>query len=165
VEAAVPEIEVEVWRLVQDESGRAVVVLRDEQRRHLPIWIGPCEASAIWLKLDGARANGMVRRPLTHDLCVSIIERLGGRIERIVIDDFSNDTYYAKIHFAVNGRSIIVDSRPSDAIALALRCDAPVWVSDEIMETGNVAIEEEEAAPPGESAEDEPNPWAEDEES
>lgn len=156
---AVAEIEVEVWRLVQDEQGRDIVLLRDGQQRHLPIFIGPCEAAAIWLKLAGARATGMVRRPMTHDLCVSIIERLGGRIERIIVDDFSNDTYYAKIHFGVDGRSIIIDSRPSDAIALALRCGAPVWVSEEVMAAGNVDIEAD-ALPP--DLPDEPRAWPED---
>jgi hypothetical protein len=156
------EVEVEVWRLVQDARGKDVVLLRDQQQRHLPIWIGPCEATAIWLKLAGPRAGGVVRRPMTHDLCVSIIERLGGRIERIVIDDMSNDTYYAKIQFAVDGCAVMVDSRPSDAIALALRCSASVWVADEIMEAGNVAIEEDELPAPPESSLDEPETWTED---
>jgi len=141
------EVEVEIWRLVQDARGRDVVLLRDQQQRNLPIWIGPCEATAIWLKLAGAHASSMVRRPMTHDLCLSIIERLGGRVERILIDDYSNETYYAKIQLAANGSATLVDARPSDAIALALRCGAPVWVSDQIMETCNVAIEEDDIAP------------------
>jgi bifunctional DNase/RNase len=150
------EIEVEVWRLVQDtRRGKDVVLLRDQHQRHLPIWIGPCEATAIWLKLAGPQATGMVRRPMTHDLCVSIIERLGGHVERIVIDDFSNDTYYAKIHLTANGRAMVIDSRPSDAIALALRCGAPVWVADGVMEAGNVEIEEEELSEPPDSSSDE----------
>ena len=157
------EVEVEVWRLVQDtRNGRDVVVLRDPQERHLPIWIGPCEATAIWLKLAGSQADGIVRRPMTHDLCIAIIERLGGRIQRILIDDFSNETYYAKIYFAVDGREVIVDSRPSDAIALALRCDAPVWVSDEVMEAGNVVLDEGESGPPN-PPEDERGAWPESE--
>jgi len=155
------EVEVKVWRLVQDARGKDVVLLRDQQQRHLPIWIGPCEATAIWLKLAGPQAGGMLRRPMTHDLCVAIIERLGGRIERIVIDDFSSETYYAKIHFAVDGRAVIVDSRPSDAIALALRSGASVWVADEIMDAGNVAIEEDELSAPPEASPDEPETWAE----
>ncbi len=154
------EVKAEIWRLVQDEHGRDVVLLRDEQRRHLPIWIGRYEAAAIWAKLDPRQANALLRRPMTHDLCTAIIERLGGRIERIVIDDFSNDTYYAKIYLMVDGRQVVVDSRPSDAIALALRCGAPVWVSDRIMDSGNVAVEEDEPAQrhplDGEPTDDEP---------
>jgi len=157
-----PEVEVEIWRLVQDAKGRDVVLLRDQQQRHLPIWIGPCEATAIWLKLDPAHREAILRRPLTHDLCLSIVERLGGRIERIVIDDFSHDTYYAKIHVAVNSRALTVDSRPSDAIALALRCGARVWVADEIMEAGNVEIEEGELPPPSPSPFDELGPAGDD---
>jgi len=161
------EVRVQVWRLVQDQGGKDVVLLRDEQQRHLPIWIGPYEATAIWLKLAGAQANGMVRRPMTHDLCASIIERFGGKLERVVIDDFSNDTYYAKIYFAIDGpqpahrREIVVDSRPSDAIALALRCDAPVWVADQVMEAGAVAIAEDESSAPPEAPEEEPGAWPE----
>ena len=142
------QVEVEVWRLVQDEHGKDVVVLRDQRNRHLPIWIGPCEAAAIWLKLVGKQANAVVRRPMTHDLCVTLIERLGARLERIVIDDCSNDTYYAKVHLCVNGRAITIDSRPSDAIAFALRCGASVWVNDAVMEASEITIEEDESAGP-----------------
>jgi len=180
----VDEVQVEVWRLVQDEGGKDVLLLRDERRRHLPIWIGPCEAAAIWIKLAAPESDSFVRRPMTHDLCTTIIERLGGRVERIVIDDFSNDTYYAKIHLAVDGPStrsassgqagsgspraftpstvegkprggetVTVDSRPSDAVALALRTGAPVWVRDEIMEAGNIALEQEDS-PAADSPED-----------
>ncbi len=154
------EVKVEVWRLVQDSQGKDVVLLRDEQRRHLPIWIGPCEAAAIWVRLAGGRGQAMVRRPMTHDLCVSIIERLGGAIQRVVIDDYSNETYNAKIYVAVDGSVVVIDSRPSDAIALALRCEAPVWVSDSVMEAGNVAIEEDDTSSPSESPGEEPDTWA-----
>jgi bifunctional DNase/RNase len=142
----VDEVQVEVWRLVQDEGGKDVLLLRDERRRHLPIWIGPCEAAAIWVKLAAPQSDSFVRRPMTHDLCTTIIERLGGRIERIVIDDFSNDTYYAKIHLALHGEALTVDSRPSDAVALALRSGAPVWVRDDVMAAGNIALEEEDSS-------------------
>jgi hypothetical protein len=161
-EMRVDEVEVEVWRLLQDKYFKDVVVLRDERRRHLPIWIGPCEAAAIWVKLDPRNAGAILRRPMTHDLCAAIIERLGGRIERIVIDDYSNETYYAKIHVAVNGRALAIDARPSDAIALALRAGASVWVRDEIMEAGNVALEQDDGAPPA-SAQDEPEDFEEEE--
>lgn len=156
------KIEVEVWRLLQDENGKDVVVLRDEHNRHLPIWIGPCEAAAIWLKLAGKRASAVLRRPMTHDLCAALIERLGARVERIVIDDCSNETYYAKINLGVNGRAITIDCRPSDAIALALRCGAPVWVNDAVMEASDTTIEEDEPPPP-DSLEDDPDIGIEDE--
>jgi bifunctional DNase/RNase len=145
----VDEVRVEVWRLVKDHRGRDVVLLRDGRQRSLPIWIGPYEAAAIWIRLDPQHSAALLRRPMTHDLCAAVIQRLGGRVERIVVDDVSNDTYYAKVHLAIDGRTVTVDSRPSDAIALALRCDAPVWVSDAVMEAGNVEVEDDESAAGG----------------
>jgi bifunctional DNase/RNase len=127
------EVQVEVWQLGQDEEGRDVVLLRDAQQRHLPIWIGRCEAAAIWMKLRQEEARDLVRRPMTHDLLTAVLDRLGAKLERVIIDDYWNKTYYSRLLLAVDGKQQSVDSRPSDAIALALRCGAPIFVSEHIL--------------------------------
>ena len=121
------------------ESGTPVVRLVErvpsgaEARtpRELPIWIGPFEAQAIVLEMRGASPT----RPLTHDLMKSLVERLGARLDRVVIDEMRDDTYFAKLHLeAAGGRPVVVDARPSDAIALALRLHGPLLVSEELFE-------------------------------
>lgn len=107
-----------------------VVILKDlEGKRHLPILIGPFEATAIALALEGTQ----VPRPLSHDLMKSIIESLEARVERIVIDDIKENTFYAKVVLQSNGDSLEIDARPSDSIALALRTNAPIFVSEQII--------------------------------
>jgi hypothetical protein len=138
------EVQVEVWQLGQDEEGRDVVLLRDSQDRHLPIWIGRCEAAAIWMKLRQEEAREIVRRPMTHDLMASVLDRLGAKLERVVIDDYWKGTYYSRLLLAVNGDQLSLDSRPSDAIALALRCNAPIFVSERVLTA--IAEQREESA-------------------
>lgn len=107
-----------------------VVILKDlEGKRHLPILIGPFEATAIALALEGTQ----VPRPLSHDLMKSIIETLDARVERIVIDDIKENTFYAKVILHSSGDSLAIDARPSDSIALALRTNAPIFVSEQII--------------------------------
>ena len=108
----------------------AFVLLRDNKGRSVLIWIGRPEAFSISVALEGASAD----RPMTHDLMKNIVSRLGGTVERIIIDDLWHDTYYAKIHVAVNGNIIEIDSRPSDAIALATQAGAPIFVEEEVLE-------------------------------
>ena len=115
----------------------AFVLLRDAQERSVLIWIGRFEALAISLALEGASAD----RPLTHDLLNNIVGKLGGRVERVLIDDLWNSTYYAKLLIAVNGDSLEIDSRPSDAIALGLRAKAPIYMSEAVLH--KAAIKEE----------------------
>jgi bifunctional DNase/RNase len=142
---------VTVWRLGRDQKGEDVVLLRDETGRVLPIWIAPCEAAAIWLRLEHDQARALVRRPMTHDLLLSVMERLGISVERVVVDDLSNGTYYATLYLQRNGERFGVDSRPSDAIALGLRAESPVFVSEEVMtQAGEVIAEEEDHAEPDE---------------
>lgn len=112
----------------------AFVLLRDNQGRSVLIWIGRPEAFAISVALEGANAD----RPMTHDLLKNIVSRLGGTIERIVIDDLWHDTYYAKIHIAVNGNLMEIDSRPSDAIAIGLRAKAPIYMAESVLEQAAV---------------------------
>ena len=144
-------VPVTVWRLGRDEKDEDVVLLRDESGRVLPIWIAPCDAAAIWLRLDREQARALVRRPMTHDLLLSMMERLGISLERIVIDDLSNGKYYATLHLRRAGSRFGLDSRPSDAIALGLRAQAPIFVAEAIMcEAGQVVSQEDEVESEGE---------------
>lgn len=112
-------------------SQHRVVVLKDLNReRYLPIWIGPCEAEAITVKLQDVPAA----RPLTHDLLRSAIQELGGQVVHILISDLRQDVYYARIVVEMAGEQIEIDSRPSDAIALAVRVSVPIFVADAVMD-------------------------------
>jgi len=129
-----------------------VIILRvKDSDKYLPIWIGPSEADAIALKLQDVS----VPRPLTHDLLRSVINTLGATVDHILVSDLSNDTFFAKIVIKVNGDKIEIDSRPSDALALAVRTQAPIFADDSVVEkaavqmdtdreTGKPIIEEDE---------------------
>ena len=101
-----------------------------EGDRKLPILIGNYEAHAILLPLEHARAD----RPMTHDLLKTIIERMGGTVTRVVIDDLWNTTYYAKIYVKIGNEEIEIDARPSDSIAIAVRFEVPIYVAEGILE-------------------------------
>jgi len=124
-------IEVQVARLVFDEAIKTPVVILKEigGDRILPIWIGQFEASAIAFALEGVD----VERPLTHDLIKLILDGIGATVEKIVINDLRNNTFYARIILKVNQSLISVDARPSDSIALALRVKAPIYVVEDIL--------------------------------
>jgi len=116
---------------VSPMNYQRVVILKDkESDRYLPIWIGPAEADAIAVKLQDLS----VPRPLTHDLLQTMIDTLGGAVKHILVNDLQNDTFYAKIVIQVNGDVKEIDSRPSDAIALALRAKAPIYVNETVIE-------------------------------
>lgn len=107
-----------------------VVILKDlEGKRYLPILIGPFEATAIALALEGTQ----VPRPLSHDLMKSVIEALRARVDRIVIHDIQENTFYAKVVLESNVGPLEIDARPSDSIALALRTNSPIYVSERII--------------------------------
>jgi hypothetical protein len=121
-------------------SQHRIVVLKDmNSSRYLPIWIGPFEADAITIELQGVE----VARPLTHDLLKSLITRLGAEVEQVTITDLRSDTFYAQITLTSNGRQMEIDSRPSDAIALAVRTRVPVYVADEVMQQAAITPEED----------------------
>ncbi len=133
-------------------SQHRLVVLKDlEAPRFLPIWIGPFEADAITIELQGVE----VARPLTHDLLKATILKLGAEIESVAITDLRSDTFYALISLTVNGRRLEIDSRPSDAIALAVRARVPVYVSEEVMEQAAITPERDLEAEGGEPGPDE----------
>jgi len=116
-------------------SNQRVVLLKEKNAdRYLPIWIGPFEADAITLELGG----NSIARPLTHDLLKSIILELGGTVSYVLINALSSNTFYARIVLEVNGEITDIDSRPSDAIALAVRTKSPVFVSEEVMEQASI---------------------------
>lgn len=119
-------------------SQHRIVVLKDvDATRYLPIWIGPFEADAITIELQ----NVEVARPLTHDLLKSTIEKLGAEVVQVAITELRNDTFYAEIGLLSNGRRMQIDSRPSDAIALAVRSRVPVYVAEDVMEQAAIMPE------------------------
>ena len=128
-------------------TGSPIVVLHDkENRKALPIWIGSAEASSIIRKIE----NLTVSRPMTHDLIINIIEKIGYKLDRVEINDVEKDTYYATMFLQDSeGKFIEIDSRPSDAIAVAIRVDAPIFVTANVISNGSVstdtAKDEEEA--------------------
>ncbi len=121
----------EVRTVTADQGGNFLVLLMDdEEKKVLPIAIGPLEAQAIALVLQGETPP----RPLTHDLFKSVTETLGGVMEKIVITDIRESTFYAEIHLQQDGKTLAIDSRPSDAIALALRFNAPIYMEMKLVE-------------------------------
>ena len=121
-------------------SQHRVVILKDaESDRYLPIWIGACEADAITIELQGVE----VARPFTHDLLKSVINQLGAKIKSVLINDLHNEVFYAQVVLDVNGRRMEVDSRPSDALALAVRTDAPIFASTELIDENAIEFERE----------------------
>ncbi len=125
-------IEVRVINVAIDiKSKMPVIVLKEKDgEKTLPIWVGLFEAQSIALALENVKPP----RPLTHDLAKSLIEKLNGKVDRIVINDLKNNTFYARILIKQNGESIQVDSRPSDAIALALRLRVPIYVDENVLD-------------------------------
>ena len=125
-------VEMKVKFLTFDSTSNGfVVLLMDlENKTGLPIWIGPFEANAIAMKLKKIGAH----RPMTHDLIHNILKSLESQVMKIVVNDLKENTYYALIHLNRRGEEIIIDSRPSDAIAIALAVDAPILVSEHVIE-------------------------------
>ncbi|MCK6456245.1 MAG: bifunctional nuclease family protein [Phycisphaerae bacterium] len=125
------EVRVDLARIIiQDSSDQQIIVLKERDgSRGFPIVIGDVEAAAIDRRLKGLRAS----RPMTHDLMASIIEHLSGEIEKIVIHDLKDHTFYAKLMIRHHGRLIEVDSRPSDAIALGAATSTPIYVEEDVL--------------------------------
>ena len=121
-----------------------VVILKEKMaERYLPIWIGPAEADAIAVKLQGVT----VPRPLTHDLLHTVIDTLGATINSIIVSDLKNDTFYAKILLNVDGGQMEVDSRPSDALALAVRAEAPIYAEETVLDKAGIILDKETGKP------------------
>jgi bifunctional DNase/RNase len=138
-EAVMIEVKIDSIR-VSLMSNHRVVILKDlDSERYLPIWIGPYEADAITVQLQEVE----VARPLTHDLLKTLITQLGGKILHIVVNELRSDTFYANIIIERNGQRMEIDSRPSDAIALAVRANVPIYVEESVMEHAAITPEEE----------------------
>ena len=133
------ELSIESIRLSLMNYQRVVILREKDADRYLPIWIGPAEADAIAVRLQDVS----VARPLTHDLLRNLIEQLGGRVSYIVVNDVANDTFFARIVLEVNGELMEVDSRPSDAIALAVRAEAPIFAEETVLDRAGVLLDEE----------------------
>jgi bifunctional DNase/RNase len=122
-----------------------IVILKDmDNKLNLPIWIGLLEATAMATELEGIK----MARPMTHDLLRNILSEMGGAIESVQITDLKENTYYALIHLNVAGRAFSIDSRPSDAIALALRTKSPIYVAKAVLEASSVLQQTEEGKEP-----------------
>ena len=135
-------VEMKVKFLTFDSTSNGFVVLLMDlaNKTGLPIWIGPFEANAIAMKLKKIGSQ----RPMTHDLIHSILNNLESKVIKIVVNDLKENTYYALIYLTRKGDEIIIDSRPSDAIAIALSVDAPIFVSDQVIEKAKTIDMEKE---------------------
>ena len=143
------ELEIESIRVRQETQQRAVVLKVKDSDLYLPIFIGQFEVEAIRFKLMGVE----VQRPMTHDLLGSVIGDLGGSIHSIVVSELKNDTFFAKIVIDSNGTLIEIDARPSDALALAVRSEAPIYAEDEVVEKAGVSLDFEKQDSSGEEDE------------
>ncbi|MFO7303464.1 MAG: bifunctional nuclease family protein [Acidobacteriota bacterium] len=129
--------------MIDPVTNMPIVILRDESgERTLPIWVGPVEANAIALQVE----NIETPRPMTHDLLRIVIEDLGASLARVVISDLRDGTYYAYLELRRNGDLVLIDARPSDALALSLRSRAPVFVDSAVMERAAAPDPSSEAA-------------------
>jgi len=126
---------------------RVVILKEKTAERYLPIWIGPAEADAIAVKLQGVN----VPRPLTHDLLRSVIDALGASVNSIVVSDLKNDTFYAKIMLNVDSSVVEIDARPSDALALAVRSEVPIFADESVMDKAGIYLDQETGKPAGET--------------
>jgi len=122
---------------------RVVILKEKEAERYLPIWIGPAEADAIAVKLQGVT----VPRPLTHDLLYSVIDTLGATINSIIVSDLKNDTFFAKIILDIGEERTEIDSRPSDALALAVRKEAPIYAEESVLDKAGILLDKETGKP------------------
>ncbi len=133
------ELTIEGIRVSLQNYQRVVILKEKDSERYLPIWIGPAEADAIAVRLQDVS----VARPLTHDLLRDVLEKMGAQVESVVVNDLSNDTFYARIIVTLNGERMDIDSRPSDAIALAVRAHVPIFAEDAVMEKAGVLLDQD----------------------
>jgi uncharacterized protein len=137
-----PMQEMQIYGVSFDLVGKQPIVLLKtaEGNKFLPIWIGHPEAAAILMKLQSASTP----RPMTHDLVADMLDQLGAQVTRITVTELRENTFYAQITVQLDGSEIEVDSRPSDAIALAIRAEAPIFAADEVIEESGIEFEGDE---------------------
>jgi len=131
------EMSIESIRVSLVNYQRVVILKEKGAERYLPIWIGPAEADAIAVRLQEVA----VARPLTHDLLRSVIDALGAQINCVIVNDLTNDTFYARLLLDIDGKSVEIDSRPSDAIALAVRADVPIFAEESVLDKAGVVLD------------------------
>jgi uncharacterized protein len=133
------EVEMKIRGLMMDPTANTpIVILKDVvSDRMLPIWVGASEANAIALEIEKTAPP----RPMTHDLLRNIVTQLGAAVDRVVVTDLIENTFYAVIELTLDGRKILIDSRPSDAIALALRVDCPIFVNEDVITNSRNTID------------------------
>ena len=137
-------------------SSSPIVILKvEEENRYLPIWIGQPEARSILMKLQ----NQEFSRPLTHDLAVNLVAELGGSMEKVTVTELRDQTFFAVISVEIDGRTVEIDSRPSDAIALAVRSGAEIFAADDVIEEAAVVFEEAMEEAPEEEVVDKFKDW------
>jgi bifunctional DNase/RNase len=134
------EVYVESIRVNMANYKRVVMLKEKTGSRFLPIWIGHFEADAIAIPMQ----NVPVSRPLTHDLLGRVVESLGAKLTQIVINDLADETFYARLVLDQNGQHLEIDSRPSDAIALAIRAKVPIFVEEAVLDQAGMVFENEE---------------------
>jgi len=133
-------VEMEIFGLALDESNKSpILVLKDEEGTAVPIWIGAMEAMAISMAINKVPFP----RPMTHDLLLSAISALGGKVVRVEVTDIETGTFYAEIVVSTEKETMKLDSRPSDAIALAVRAECPIYVADEVIKNAGASMEAE----------------------
>jgi bifunctional DNase/RNase len=134
--------EMHIYGVSFDLVGKQPIVLLKtaEGNKFLPIWIGHPEAAAILMKLQSAATP----RPMTHDLVTDMLDQLGAQVIRITVTELRENTFYAQITVQQDGSEVEIDSRPSDAIALAIRADAPIFAADEVIEESAIEFEGDE---------------------
>lgn len=137
------ELVIDSIRISQMNYQRVVVLKELETNLFLLIWIGPTEAEAIAVRMQGMT----VPRPLTHDLIVDLVKSVGGSFDHILVNDLQNETFYAKIVIKVGDRTHEIDSRPSDAMAVAVRAEVPIFVADQVMEKAAISMDQETGQP------------------
>ncbi|MPZ48506.1 MAG: bifunctional nuclease family protein [Dehalococcoidia bacterium] len=133
------EMSVEFVRVSMQNYNRVVILKEKEAERYLLIWIGPAEAEAIAMRLGDVQPP----RPQTHDLLRNIIDTLGAQVSYILVNDLNNDTFYARIVLDLNGKPVEIDSRTSDAIALAVRAQVPIFAEESVLERAGILLDKE----------------------
>jgi bifunctional DNase/RNase len=141
-------VQVRIVGVALDSRGQPLILLKPltddaNGERMLPIWIGAQEATSILIAVEGAEAP----RPLSHDLMKTLLEAVGATVERVDVTKIEDGTFYAEITLRTRDGSLAIDSRPSDAIAIAARVEAPIWVNDEVLEEAGIVDEGEKADP------------------
>jgi bifunctional DNase/RNase len=134
------EMSIEAVRVSMQNYSRVLILKEKAADRYLVIWIGPPEAEAIAMRLGDVQPP----RPMTHDLLRSVIENLGAQVSHILVNDLANDTFYARIVLDTNGKPLEIDSRVSDAVALAIRAQVPIYADESVLERAGFLLDKEQ---------------------